>query len=122
MTPILINGSSYDKGRLGAEIAYVVAEEKLDLTGIIIEEISQGGKNLYTTDGKVVIQARLLTDPNDLSPANIGNTLTAQLTDLVNKVHQDFNNISAQTGYAILSYLDPTTRTIKTTALEVLQF
>jgi hypothetical protein len=68
------------------------------------------------------LQARLLTDPNDLSPANIGNALTVQLTDLVNKLHQDFdNNISAQTGYAILSYLDPTTQTIRTTVLEVLQ-
>ncbi len=116
------HGSTYDLGRIGAEIAYTVADRKLNLKNIILEEPSRGGKDLYTADRQVVIQARMLADPNDLAPAKLKSTLGGQLSDLIGKLKEDFdNNHSAHIGYAILSYLDPSTKVVTTIIVEVLR-
>src|SRR5438093_6639856 len=57
---MLASGSEYDLGRLGAEIAYTIANEKLGLRDVVIVEPSQRGADLFTKDGQVVMQARLL--------------------------------------------------------------
>ncbi len=104
---MLNSDSDYIHGRLGAEVAYAVAKNRLGLSDVVIEEISKGGKDLYTVDGKVVIQARLLTQTKALSTDEVNGILRAQLNDLVTKLKQDFRyNQSATTGYAFLSYLD----------------
>jgi len=114
--------SKIDLGRAGAEIAYTVAQQKFHLEGLRLYEITQGGKDLDTRDGSVVIQARMLANPDDLSPANMRATLGGQMNNLVEKLKEDFaNNDSATTGYAILSYLDPSTNTISTLIAEVLR-
>ena len=111
--------SDYVHGRLGAEIAYSYAKHKLGLTDVVLAEISKGGKDLYTADGKVVIQARFLTQTKALSTDDVGHTVRAQLNDLVTKLRQDFqNNKSATTGYAVLSYLD-NDGVVKTIVVEV---
>ena len=111
--------SDYIHGRLGAEIAYTVAKNKLGLSGIILEEISKGGKDLYTTDGTVVIQARFLTQTESRSTNDVALILSAQLNDLVTKLRQDFgNNHSATSGYAVLSYVD-NDGVVKTLVVEV---
>jgi hypothetical protein len=113
--------SKYAKGRIGAEVAYTVSKEKFGLKDIVMEEISKGGRDLFTRDDKVAIQARMLTDRNALSPSNIDATIQNQLNDMIDKLNKDFGyhrNVTT-TGYAILSYLDPTTSTIKTIVAEV---
>lgn len=110
---MLLSKSTYAHGRLGAEIAYTISKERLGLEDVILREPSTGGRDLYTTDGKHIIQARLLTDPNPLGE-NLRRTLKTQLNRLVRKLHQDFRyNSSASTGYAILSYLDPGSHAVK---------
>ena len=84
-------------------------------------EITKGGKDLDTRDGAVVIQARMLANPDDLSAANLQGTLSGQMNDLVAKLQQDFANNPATTGYAVLSYLDPSTNTISTLIAEVVR-
>src|SRR5208282_3819262 len=59
-TNMLDSSSNYALGRLGAEIAYTVATEKLDLSSVVIGEPSQGGPDLWTQDGGTVLEARLL--------------------------------------------------------------
>ena len=111
--------SDYVHGRLGAEIAYSYAKSKLGLTDVVLAEISKGGKDLYTNDGKVVIQARFLTVTEVLSTQKVKDLLGAQLNDLVTKLRQDFqNNDKATTGYAVLSYVD-NDGVIKTLVVEV---
>ena len=116
---ILRSMSTYAHGRLGAEIAYTIAFEKLGLTNVILREPSTGGKDLHTSDGRYVIQARLLTNPRPLS-LHLRRTLGLQLGRLARKLRQDFEyNSNAVVGYAILSYLNPNTNVVKSIVLEV---
>jgi len=111
--------STYAHGRLGAEIAYAIAFEKLGLSNVILREPSTGGKDLHTSDGRYVIQARLLTNPRPLS-LNLHRTLRLQLSRLARKLRQDFQyNSNVSSGYAILSYLAPNADNVKSLVLEV---
>lgn len=116
---MLTESSSYDHGRLGVEIAYTVSADKFGLKDVIIEEPSKGGKDLYSLDGRVVIQARFIKDFRQFQPLTPAEALQDQLADLVSKLRQDFdNNPSATTGYAILSYADDNNG-VKTIVAEV---
>jgi len=114
---MLKNGNTYDTGRLGAEIAYVVGTSKLGLKDLILVEPSKGGRDLYTRDGTVAIQARFLIQrlPVDQFRTAIQNALV----DLTSKLQQDYENQDKMVqGYAILSYVD-TDGTVKSIILEV---
>ena len=57
----------------------------------------------------------MLGAPSYLSPTNLDATLNFEMNDLAGQLQKDFaKNSSAQTGYAILSDLDPTSKTIVT--------
>jgi hypothetical protein len=57
----------------------------------------------------------MLGAPSALSTMNLKSTLSFEMNQLAGKIQDDFDkNSSAQTGYAVLSYLDPTTKTIVT--------
>ncbi len=112
---MLDHGGANDQGRLGAEIAYVVSDEHLGLKGIVIADPSQGGRDLYTQDNSVAIQARFLKSLG----YNKETTIQNQLLKLATKLQQDYaNQPNMKDGYAILSYLD-TDGTVKTIILEV---
>src|SRR3989441_1429622 len=114
---MLKNGNTYDTGRLGAEIAYMVATSKLGLKDLILVEPSKGGRDLYTRDGTVAIQARFLIQrlPADQFKTAIENALV----DLTGKLQQDYENQDKMIrGYAILSYVD-IDGTVKSIILEV---
>ena len=107
-------------GVVGASVLYHLT--KGGWKDVVLVEPSKGGEDLYTKDGKVVIQARILTNRDDLSPTNLDKTLGVQLSDLVGDLKKDFDRTpTARTGYAILSYLDPASNVIKTIVLEVLR-
>ncbi|TLX98211.1 MAG: hypothetical protein E6K96_00990 [Thaumarchaeota archaeon] len=114
---MLKNGNTYDTGRLGAEIAYVEGTSKLGLKDLILVEPSKGGRDLYTRDGTVAIQARFLIQrlPADQFKTAIQNALV----DLTGKLQQDYENQDKMIrGYAMLSYVD-TDGTVKSIILEV---
>jgi hypothetical protein len=101
------SGSTYAHGRLGSELAYVVAKRILGLGQVKLVEPSKGGKDLYSLDGKTVIQARLLTKTKAVSVSRRRVQIHIALTNLIRKVRQDLEfNPSADTGYSILAYLD----------------
>lgn len=103
---MLIHGSLYDVGRLGAEISYTIVKEKLRLKDVILAEPSQIGADLYTLDGKVAIQSRLLT-ATQTSSGNLNTTLQGQIADMLGQLREDFRNRPAVSqGFLILSYLD----------------
>ncbi len=109
------SGNKYDLARVGAEIAYSVSQQKFGVENIRLNEPSEGGADLISGDRTVTIQARMLGNPSALSPSNLETTLGFEMNDLVKSIHTDFDkNPSARTGYAILSYLDPTSKTIVT--------
>lgn len=109
------SGDKYDLARVGAEIAYTAAQKDFGLQDIQLNEPSQGGADLTAADGTVTIQARMLGSPSALSTTNLQSTLESQMNELSQQVSWDFaNNKSAQTGYAVLSYLDPGSKTIVT--------
>jgi hypothetical protein len=113
---MLARGGTYDLGRLGAEIAYVFADKILGLKNIVLEEPSKGGRDLYTQDNTVAIQARLL---RDLTQDNRQKLIAQALYDLSDKLQEDYRNQpQMRDGYAILSYLDAD-GTLKTIVLEV---
>jgi hypothetical protein len=96
---ILKVGSTYDVGRLGAEIAYTVAMQKLGLDDTVIVEPSQPGVDLYAPRNKTVIQARLLVHTSYAKPANIDDLVQIQLFDMLRSLKRDFKRIpSAQLG------------------------
>ena len=103
--------------RLGSEIAYVIADRKLGLKDLVLEEPSVGGRDLYTRDNTVAIQARLLSY---VSPAKLVATIQKELLNLVNKLGQDYENQpDMKDGFAILSYVDPTDGMLKSLIVEV---
>jgi hypothetical protein len=124
-TNMLDSGSLYAHGRLGAEIAYTVATEKLELNDVILGEPSQGGPDLTTADGKVVLEARLLTITASAQAKGIVSLnaeLETQLSQMVNRiVKTDFKTVpTADVGYAILTYQD-SSGSLHTIVLEVLK-
>jgi hypothetical protein len=113
---MLSRGGTYDLGRLGSEIACVVAGKNLGLKDIIIEEPAKGGRDLYTQDNTIAIQARLLADFTQGSRETL---IQKALFDLAKAVQEDYKNQpQMHDGYAILSYLDAD-GTLKTIVLEV---
>jgi hypothetical protein len=96
-------GSSYDQGRIGAEIAYISGIKFFHLRDLVIEEPSKGGKDLYTSDRAVSIQARMIRD----TPARkLERSIRLELDSLVTKLHQDFRyNPGMRLGYAVLSFV-----------------
>jgi hypothetical protein len=109
------SGSKYDLARIGAEIAYTVSQKEFGVENIQLNEPSQGGADLISADKSVTIQTRMLGSPSSLAPAQLHDTLSFEMNDLAKKLQSDFDkNSSARIGYAILSYLDPTTKTIVT--------
>jgi len=101
---MLLNGSSYDQGRIGAEIAYMCGVSFLHLRNLVIEEPSKGGKDLYTSDRTVSIQARMLRETPGRRSRNF---ISAELLNLVRKLGQDFrHNPAMRFGYAILSLVN----------------
>jgi len=114
------SGSKYDLARVGAEIAYTVCQQEFGVEDIQLNEPSQGGADLISGDKHVTIQARMLGFPSALSPTNLESTLNFEMNDLAGQVKDDFSkNPSATTGYAVLSYLDPTTKTLVTLVAEI---
>jgi hypothetical protein len=111
---ILQSQDTYDIGIVGSEIAYTVGERSLGLQGIDMPPVSQGGVDLYTTDGSAIMQARMLAHPLALGD-DLQTALTGQLSQMVDKLGTDFDyHPGATTGYAVLSYVDPTTGVVKT--------
>ncbi|MDV3277666.1 MAG: hypothetical protein LYZ69_04270 [Nitrososphaerales archaeon] len=104
---MLVGGTAYDHGRLGAEIAYTIARRLLKLEEVIIAEPSIGGKDLYTIDSRIAMQARLIFDFTQFRPLSMKEALSTQTGLLLRKLSQDFAyNASMAEGYAILSYVD----------------
>ncbi len=113
---MLSKGGTHDLGRLGSEIAYVASDRNLGLKNVIIEEPAKGGRDLYTQDNSIAIQARLLTDFTGSSRDTV---IQNALFDLANQIQKDYQNQpQMRDGYAILSYLD-VDGTLKTIILEV---
>jgi hypothetical protein len=104
---MLREGSTYDLGVLGAEIAYTVGTEDLGLQGLILHETSEGGPDLNTGDKTTFIQARML-DLSQIDPSQIPEQIQSQLPDMIRQLNQDFsfNKNTATMGYAIISYID----------------
>ncbi len=105
---IVQQGSKYDSGRIGSEVAYAVAKDKLGLKDVIMMEPAKGGKDLYTKDRQVVIQARMLRMNDQSAGRSWREKFERELNQMVWKlVKQDFPyNPWANIGYAILSYSD----------------
>jgi hypothetical protein len=101
------SGSTYDKGVLGAEIAYTEGTQDLGLQDLILHEPSEGGVDLNSPDMTTFVQARLL-DLRAVDPSQIPAQIQAQLPQMIGKLHEDFgyNEKTARMGYAIISYID----------------
>jgi hypothetical protein len=108
-------GTTYDVGRLGAEIAFAVAKLKLGLTDIELVEPSQPGVDLFSHVGGTVIQARLLVEGHHLARPDMENMMKRQLADMLRALRRDMKRIrAAHTGHVMLSVtsIDWITRTI----------
>jgi hypothetical protein len=114
---MLFHGSEYVAGRLGAEIAYVIATDKLGLKDVMLQDPAVGGPGLYTKDNTIAIQARLIRHAND--GADLPTTIKGEFANLVESVRHDYSNPDMKDGYAILSFID-TDGSLKTIIVEVL--
>ncbi len=114
---MLNDGTSYDKGILGAEIAYTVLEKDFGLKDMIILPPNLGGNDLISADGSVIVQARLITYAQQ--SASLNEALASELSQMTNKLHGGFKLFpQASVGYAILAYVDGPV--IKVVIVEVL--
>lgn len=108
-----------DVGRIGAEIAYSVATVKLGLSRVLMKDPSQPGPDLYTKDGRVFIEARLLQRTQHEEGAEFTKDVSQQLNQMVRKLRRDLAASSAAVmGFAIFSFID-SPRAIRTIILEV---
>lgn len=105
-------------GRIGGEIAYKVATEVLGLDRVVIQDPSQSGSDLYTQDGRVLIEARLLQRTKFESGFDLHEDITAQLNQMTRKLISDLARKSASLGYAIFSFVE-SGKTPQTLILEV---
>ncbi len=95
----------------------MIADSKLGLKDIILEEPSVGGRDLYTRDNSVAIQARLLVS---IRQSKLLGAIQSALLDMVDKLRQDYGyQPNMKDGYAILPYIDPTDGMLKTIIVEV---
>lgn len=118
---MLRSSSSYAHARLGEEIAYAVSKQNLGLNDVVLQDPAWGGADLFTKDGKVVIEARMLTDTDGAPLSQVSSEIQDQLAKLVGRLNSDFDYYkSAGTGYGILSYLD-SQGSIRTIVIEVLK-
>ena len=108
--------STYQCGRLGAEVSYLISTSKLGLRDVVIEEPASGGRDLHTKDGAVSIQSRLL---NEVAPEILAPAAQIEMYKLVSKVKQDFLfNETMKRGFAILS-LKSGRRSLQSVVVEV---
>jgi len=102
---MLAEGSSYDHGRLGVEIACSILKKLLPNCTFSIPEISRGGRDLYSDDGRISVQARLIYDFRQFRPIPAEEAVKSQLTLLCRKLGQDFAyNVRMHEGFACLSF------------------
>jgi len=102
---ILRVGTTYDVGRLGAEIAYATSRQKLGISDTTLVEPSQPGVDLYSAAANAVIQARMLVQAHYGPHKQMSNLVRDQLYDVLKSVYRDLRRISSSTnGYAILSF------------------
>ena len=100
-------GTAYDHGRLGAEIAYVVTRELTKPTRVLLFEPSRGGKDLFSVDEKLVVQARMLVRTRRMSGVTLKNEIISNLRSLLFKLEQDFRcNALAVRGLAVLTFVN----------------
>lgn len=104
---MLLRGSAYEHGRLGAEIAHTIAAKFLGLSNPVIGEPSSGGKDLWTIDNGFTVQARLIVDFRQFLPLTQEEAIVDQITSLAQKIGQDFaNSKKTHTGFVVFSYVD----------------
>ena len=100
-------GSPSDVARIGAEIAYTVAVEKLGLKNVVMIDPSQPGPDLYTSGRTVVIEARMLQRTVGEFGTDQFADIQKQLIQMVDTIGKDFEkNPTAQVGYVVFSYVD----------------
>jgi hypothetical protein len=108
---MVTEGSKYDRGVVGAEIAYAVGTQKLGIQNLILSEPAEGGADLYTPNHVIVIESRMLDLRDTSSDVQIEVAIQSQLAELVSQLENDFdaNKGQVQMGYAIISYIDSQT-------------
>src|SRR5438093_7310158 len=105
---MIFEGTAYDHGRVGAEIAYTVVRLSTEYKTWLFGSPQWEGADLIAQDRTVVMQARFIQDFGQFPGKTLEEALQDQIGKLVSKLGQDFaNNPSATVGYAILSYVDP---------------
>ena len=97
-------GTTYDVGRLGAEIALAIAKIKLGLADTAMVEPSQPGVDLFSPAGRTVIQARLLVQAHYLVSEEMDALVKKETADMLKSLRRDLKRIpGALMGHIILS-------------------
>ncbi len=118
------NGGTDDVARIGAEVAYTVATNKLGLKDVIMQDPAAGGADLCTPGYKVVIESRMLQRTIGESGKTLASDIARQLNQMVGRLNSDFYYYEGQgfkptAGYAIFTYVADQ-NTIKVIVLQVL--
>jgi len=101
---MLLHGDEYTIGRIGAEIAYVIATTKIGLTEVVLQEPSIGGRDLYTRDNKVAIQTTFI---RHATKENLRTMVQCSLLELVEDIKRDFGfQPNMIEGFVIVSFVD----------------
>lgn len=95
-------GNKYEIGRIGAEIAHAIIDKRFGCSDLILAEPAKGGKDLYSKDGRVAVQSRMLVH---LPKSSWETEIQRQFEQMVKKLGVDFGYTrSAEVGYAVLSF------------------
>jgi len=98
---VAATGSYYERGRLGAEIAYTIIQKKLGCKGLVLQEPARKGADIYSKDGTVVAEARLTSL---VSPDGLKAQLEKDMMQMIRKVRRELRYSNSIVGYAVLSY------------------
>jgi hypothetical protein len=93
----------YETGRIGAEIAYSILKDKLEMKNLILNEPGRAGPDLRTRDGRVLAESRFIIE---IAPDEQSAQISRDLAQMTRKTRREFRrNPEAEVGYAVISFL-----------------
>src|SRR5438034_11686461 len=86
------HGSSNDVGRIGAEIAYSVAKEKLGLKDVLMNEPARPGTDLFTKEGNVEMDAKMLQKTALVTSKQVVDHVGIKIVALIGDLGREIDN------------------------------
>lgn len=93
---VVWRSGTYDAGRIGSEMAYSIGRNELELERLVLPDPNSPGRDLHTSDGRVVIQTRILTQTSHPSSSGLNNLIRSRLLRLTTSFERISHSIQGR--------------------------